>query len=85
MVLAVAMAFAFAAQQVASQVMNNESALRNLGGLVGTAMPASFLYLIVFLNLARLINIMRVFVEMRQGRYDNRGLEEHLQARGFMN
>src|SRR5258708_4086110 len=78
------MALAFAAQQFASQVTNDQSALRSLGGLVGTTISASFLYLIAFLNLVMLINIVRVFLEMRQGRYDYKGLEEHLEARGFI-
>ncbi|HVA86503.1 MAG TPA: HoxN/HupN/NixA family nickel/cobalt transporter [Candidatus Saccharimonadales bacterium] len=84
-VLTLAMVFAFAAQQIASQVTSDDSALRSVGGLVGTMISASFLYLIAFLNLVILINIVRVFVEMRQGRYDEKGLEEQLQTRGFMN
>jgi high-affinity nickel-transport protein len=45
----------------------------------------AFLYLIAALNVVILIGILRVFREMRGGRYDERELEAQLQARGLMN
>jgi high-affinity nickel-transport protein len=44
-----------------------------------------FLMLIGILNLIILVGIIKVFRQMRDGRYDERQLEEQLDARGFMN
>jgi len=84
-VLALAMALAFAAQQVAAQVTSEGSTLKSFGGLIGTLVSGSFLYLIGILNIVILIDVIRVFREMRQGTYDEERLEAQLQARGFMN
>jgi high-affinity nickel-transport protein len=55
-----------------------------LGGMAGTLMAASFLYLIAALNLVVLVGIARVFRDMRRGRYSEQELERQLQARGLM-
>lgn len=84
-VLVLSLALAFAAQQVAAQVASDESTLRNVGGLIGTGVSGFFLLLIALLNMAVLIDILRIFVEMHKGKYDEEGLNAHLDARGFMN
>ncbi len=84
-VLVLSLALAFAAQQVAVQVASDDSALRSIGGLIGTGVSGFFLLLIALLNIAVLVDILRIFVEMRKGKYDEEGLNAHLDARGFMN
>jgi high-affinity nickel-transport protein len=63
---------------------NQNSGLHKWGGLVGTLVSGSFLYLIAALNLVVLVGIVRVFVEMRRGSYDDAELERQLQQRGMM-
>ena len=54
-------------------------------GLISTGVSGGFLYVIAILNLFALTGIVRVFRAMRSGELDEGKLEEHLQARGFMN
>ena len=67
------------------QVENDASTLQHTTGLIGTLVSGVFLMIIAILNLAVLVGILQVFREMRHGRYDEAGLEEHLNNRGFMN
>ena len=48
-------------------------------------MSGSFLMLIGILNLLVLVGIVRVFLRMRQGEFDEQQLEAQLNTRGFMN
>ena len=73
-----------AARAVFGAVVNPGSAYETLGGMVGTVLAASFLYLIAALNLVVLTGIARVFRDMRRGRYSEQELEQQLQARGLM-
>ena len=66
------------------QVRNSNSGLHHYGGLIGTLVSGTFLYLIAILNLIILVGIVKLFVEMRQGRFNDAELEKHLDARGFM-
>jgi high-affinity nickel-transport protein len=59
--------------------------LKGVGGLIGTSVSSIFLYLIAILNLIILLDIVRVFREMRQGDFDEARLDAQLDARGFMN
>lgn len=83
-VLLLSLALAFAAHQVAAQVTSASSPLKGYGGLIGTSVSGLFLYLIGILNLIILLDILQVFREMRQGKYDEEKLESQLQARGLM-
>jgi high-affinity nickel-transport protein len=65
-------------------VVNPNSAYETAGGTIGTALSASFLYLIAVLNLIVLAGIFKVFREMRSGAYNEDQLEAQLQARGLM-
>ncbi len=67
-----------------SQVRNSNSGLHHYGGLIGTIVSGGFLYLIAILNLIILVGIVRLFVQMRQGTFNDAELEKHLDARGFM-
>jgi high-affinity nickel-transport protein len=83
-VVAVGAGIAFAARAVFGAVVNPGSAYETLGGMIGTGLAASFLYLIAALNLVVLAGIARVFRDMRRGRYSEEELEQQLQARGLM-
>jgi nickel/cobalt transporter (NiCoT) family protein len=83
-IVAVGVGITFAARAVFGAVVNPSSAYETAGGAIGTALSASFLYLIAVLNLIVLAGIFKVFREMRQGIYDEEGLEAQLQARGLM-
>jgi high-affinity nickel-transport protein len=84
-VMGLALALAFAASRVAAEVTSENSTLKTYGGLVGTSVSGVFLYLIAILNIIILIDVIRVFREMRQGTYDEARLEAQLESRGFMN
>jgi high-affinity nickel-transport protein len=66
-------------------VANTHSALHQATNLIGPAVSGTFLFLIGILNLLVLVGILRVFMRMRNGEFDERQLEQQLNARGFMN
>jgi len=66
-------------------VKNNTSSLHRVTGVVGTSVSGTFLYLIAALNVVVLFSILKVFKEMRQGKYDDEELERQLNSRGLMN
>jgi nickel/cobalt transporter (NiCoT) family protein len=84
-VFGLALLFSLGIKALAGQVENDGSTLHDVTGLVGTGVSGAFLYLIAGLNLAILVGIVRVFREMRRGRYDEAELEAQLNARGLMN
>jgi high-affinity nickel-transport protein len=67
------------------QVSNDNSGLHTITGVVGTCVSGFFLLLIAVFNLIVLAGIIRVFREMRSGRYNDEELEEQLNKRGLMN
>src|SRR6202041_1370241 len=73
-----------AAKAVFTAVVTPNSGFETAGGVAGTAMSASFLWIIAALNLVVLFGIVRVFRDMRKGIYDEAQREAHLQSRGFM-
>ncbi len=83
-VFALTVLLGLGARALGGQVRDAHSPLHHYGTLVGTVVSGSFLYLIATLNLIILVGIVRLFVEMRQGRFDDSQLEKHLNARGFM-
>jgi nickel/cobalt transporter (NiCoT) family protein len=66
-------------------VRQGHSTLHQTTGLLGTAISGGFLYVIAAVNVAILLGIVRVFREMKTGRYDEAGLERQLDNRGLMN
>jgi high-affinity nickel-transport protein len=82
-VVAIGIAIVVAEKTVFTEVSNDGSALHQLGGLVGTVVSASFLFLIGLLNLVILAGIVRIFRSMRRGEYDEAELERQLDNRGF--
>ncbi|MCD2197576.1 HoxN/HupN/NixA family nickel/cobalt transporter [Actinomycetospora endophytica] len=70
---------------VTSEIGQDDSPLKVIGGLIGTAVSGVFLVLIGVINLVVLVGIVRIFRRMRHGDYDEAELERHLDERGFMN
>jgi nickel/cobalt transporter (NiCoT) family protein len=75
----------FGIRSLDSQVRRGNSGLHSITNVVGTSVSGVFLYLIAALNLVILVSIVRVFFELRRGRYDDDELEEQLNKRGLMN
>jgi high-affinity nickel-transport protein len=82
--MAVGVGLTIAARKVFGAVVDPNSGYETLGGVIGTVLAATFLYLIAVLNLVVLAGILKVFRDMRKGRYDEEELERQLQARGMM-
>jgi len=74
-------ALAVAAATVKSAIPS----FQDWGTSVGAGVSGTFLWVIGILNLLVLLDIVRIFREMRQGRYDEAQLEERLLERGLMN
>jgi high-affinity nickel-transport protein len=72
-------------RSLSGPVRNHGSSLHQVTGWVGTLVSGSFLYAIAAINLVILVGIVKVFSELRSGRYDERALEEQLANRGLMN
>ncbi|MGA2432769.1 MAG: HoxN/HupN/NixA family nickel/cobalt transporter [Acidimicrobiales bacterium] len=83
-VFALTVLLGLGARALGSQVANSKSGLHHYGGLIGTIVSGGFLYIIATLNAIILFGILRLFVQMREGRFDDSELEKHLNARGFM-
>lgn len=75
----------FGIRALDQQVKNDSSGLHQATGVIGTTVSGTFLYLIAALNLVVLISIIKVFREMRTGRYSDEELEKQLDSRGLMN
>ena len=84
-VFVMALVLNFGIRALDAQVKNDGSGLHNATGIIGTTVSGGFLYLIALLNLIVLVSIIKVFREMRTGRYSDAELERQLDARGLMN
>ena len=82
-VVALGVGLIIAERTVFNAVSNGRSGLESFGGVFGTMVSASFLFLIGLLNLVVLAGIVRVFRSMRRGLYDEAELERQLDNRGF--
>jgi nickel/cobalt transporter (NiCoT) family protein len=82
-VVAIGVGIVIAEKTVFGAVSNSGSGLEQFGGLFGTVVSASFLFLIGLLNLVILGGIVKVFRSMRRGDYDEAELERQLENRGF--
>src|SRR4051794_6817172 len=80
-VFALAGALAVAAKTVNAQLPS----FQTYGGTIGAGVSGTFLWIIGILNLLVLLDVVRIFRELRGGRYDAERLEERLLDRGFMN
>jgi high-affinity nickel-transport protein len=80
-VLGLSVGIAFAAKAASSF----QHGFQNTGGVIGTTVSGSFLYLIAALNLVVLVGIMRMWKQAKAGTYKQEELDELLAQRGFMN
>ncbi|HEV2362212.1 MAG TPA: HoxN/HupN/NixA family nickel/cobalt transporter [Acidimicrobiales bacterium] len=83
-IVAAGVGLAAAARAVFGAVVDPKSTYETVGGVIGTSLSASFLYLIAILNIVVLAGIVRVFRRMRRGEFDEEELERQLQSRGLM-
>jgi high-affinity nickel-transport protein len=83
-VAALAILLNFGIKAVGSQLKDENSSLHHYTGLIGLSVSGSFLMLIAILNLIILVSIIRVFIEMRRGLYNEEQLEKHLNSRGLL-
>jgi high-affinity nickel-transport protein len=84
-VFTLAFLFAIGIRSVGGEVTSGGSALHSVAGWLGTGVSGTFLYVIAAINLVILCGIVRVFLEMRRGSYDEQELEGQLDSRGLMN
>jgi high-affinity nickel-transport protein len=84
-VFALALLLSVGVKTLAGQVEDDESGLHSATGIIGASVSGIFLWILAILNFVVLLGILKVFREMRHGRYDEATLEEHLNKRGFMN
>ena len=84
-VFLLALALSVGIKALDGPVKHDHSGLHQVTNAVGTLVSGSFLYLIAALNLVVLFGIVKVFREMKAGRYDEAELEQQLQNRGLMN
>ncbi|MHB1968804.1 MAG: Nickel transporter NicT [Acidimicrobiales bacterium] len=83
-VVAIGAGLVVAEKAVYGALSHSHSGLSQFGGVFGTLVSATFLYLIAGMNLVILSGILRVFRSMREGRYDENELERQLNNRGLM-
>ena len=84
-VFVLALLFAVGLRSLNGPVLGAGSSLHTATGLVGTGVSGAFLYLIAALNAMILWGVVKVFLEMRAGQYDEDELEQQLASRGLMN
>jgi high-affinity nickel-transport protein len=70
---------------LAGSVENDNSTLHLITGVIGVTVSGAFLWIIGILNLIAFMGIMRVWRRAREGHFDEEALEQHLNARGFVN
>lgn len=70
---------------ISASVASDIPTLQSIGGLVGTAVSATFLLVIGLINLVVLVDIYRLFRQVSAGAgYSDQSLEELLQNRGVL-
>ena len=74
----------FGIKALGSQLKDDKSSLHHYTGLIGTSISGTFLMLIAILNLIILLSIVKVFIQMRKGAYNEEELEKHLNSRGLL-
>ncbi len=84
-VFGLAVLLAAGVRTIVGGVQDDSSALHHYTGLIGTGVSGAFLYLIAIINVVILVGILRVFVQLRRGEYDEAELERHLDNRGLIN
>ncbi|WP_084714314.1 HoxN/HupN/NixA family nickel/cobalt transporter [Streptacidiphilus rugosus] len=80
-VLALSVGVAFAANAAA----HFQQGFAATGGLIGTLVSGTFLYIVAIFNFVILAGIWKVWRQVKSGSYEEQHLEELLASRGFMN
>jgi high-affinity nickel-transport protein len=80
-VFGLATGLAVAARAVSSGIPT----LQAWGGAIGAGVSGTFLWAIGVLNLLVLLDILRIYRDLKRGSYDRERLEQRLLDRGFMN
>jgi high-affinity nickel-transport protein len=80
-VVSLIVALVFATRFIKDQL----PALQSAGSIVGTLVSGVFLCLIGLINVIIVVEIYRIFRGLKRGELDEKGLEEQLSRRGFMN
>jgi high-affinity nickel-transport protein len=75
----------FGIRSLNAGVKNDQSKLHHYTGLIGTSVSGTFLMIIAILNLLVLVSIVKVFRELKHGKYDDEALERQLNSRGLLN
>jgi nickel/cobalt transporter (NiCoT) family protein len=83
-VFLIAVLLGFAVRSVVQSVVGGSGQLKDVGGLLGTSVSGVFLVVIGLLNLAILLDILRVYRRMRRGVYDQGALQQELVSGGLM-
>ena len=84
-VFTLALLISLGVRAVDGSVTNHSSRLHDITGPIGATVSGTFLYLIAAINVVILFGIVKVFREMRTGRFDEAELERQLDSRGLMN
>ena len=84
-VFGLAFLLALGIRSLAGPVRNGSSGLHQVTGWIGTLVSGTFLYAIAAINVVILFGIIKVFREMKTGKYDEQELEKQLNSRGLMN
>src|ERR1022692_820847 len=66
----------FGIRDLNNQVRSGSSGLHQWTSVVGTSVSGFFLYLIAGLNIVILVSILRVFRDLRSGKFDNNEFDE---------
>jgi len=83
-VFVLSLLLAIGVRAIVGPVRNGGSSLHQVTNVIGTGVSGVFLYLIAAINIVVLAGILRVFRDMRRGRFDEKELEAHLNERGFV-
>ncbi len=84
-VFVMVLAISLGVRALSNGVTDDQSTLKQVTGVWGTSISGVFLLVIGLINLAALVGILKVFREMRHGRYDEVELDRQLDNRGFLN
>ncbi len=84
-VFGLAFLFAMGVRALDGPVTHGGSTLHDVTSSIGTGLSGTFLYLLACINIVILCGIVRVFRDMRTGRYNEAELERRLNSRGLMN
>ncbi|WP_395693619.1 HoxN/HupN/NixA family nickel/cobalt transporter [Nocardioides sp.] len=84
-VFALSFLLAVGVRSLVGPLEDDSSALHTVTGVIGPSVSGLFLWTLGILNLVALLGILKVFRQMRAGRYDEAELEKQLDSRGFMN